>query len=90
MTERLSLGYRTAETRVPSPLGRAGTVMRGHEFHYSTVAPPGDALEVRGLLGGGVAGFATPSMLASYVHVHLAGQPHLAEAFVRSAAARRA
>jgi cobyrinic acid a,c-diamide synthase len=61
-------------------------VLRGHEFHYSTVTPAGDALQVRGLLGGGVGGFATRSLLASYVHVHLAGQPKLAEEFVRGAA----
>jgi cobyrinic acid a,c-diamide synthase len=89
MTERLTLGYRTAQCRVGTPLGEIGTRLRGHEFHYSTVTPAGDALDVRGLLAGGQAGFATPSLLASYVHVHLAGQPHLAEAFVRRAAQRK-
>jgi len=88
MTDRMTLGYRTAQSRVLTPLGEAGTRLRGHEFHYSTVTPAGEALDVRGLLGGGLAGFATPSLLASYVHVHLAGQPHLAEAFVRRAAER--
>jgi cobyrinic acid a,c-diamide synthase len=88
MTDRLTLGYRTAECRVATPLGSAGTLLRGHEFHYSKLTPAGDALEVRGLLGGGVAGFATPSLLASYLHVHLAGQPALAEEFVRRAASR--
>jgi cobyrinic acid a,c-diamide synthase len=85
MTDRLTLGYRTATCRVATPLGAAGTVLRGHEFHYSKVTPAGDALQVRGLLGGGVGGFATPALLASYVHVHLAGQPQLAEEFVRRA-----
>ena len=85
MTERLSLGYRTAVCQRESPLGPAGTVMRGHEFHYSTVTPPGHALELRGVLGGGRGGFASPTLLASYLHVHLAGQPALAEAFVRCA-----
>src|SRR5216683_3056341 len=88
MTDRLTLGYRTAECRVRTPLGEPGTRLRGHEFHYSTVTPAGEALDVRGLLGSGLAGFATPALLASYVHVHLAGQPHLAEAFVRRAAER--
>lgn len=30
-----ALGYREAQTLRPSPFGPAGTVMRGHEFHYS-------------------------------------------------------
>jgi cobyrinic acid a,c-diamide synthase len=88
MTDRLTLGYRTAECRVATPLGGVGTRLRGHEFHYSAIEPAGDALEVHGLLGGGQAGFATPQLLASYLHVHLAGHPRLAEAFVSAAAAR--
>jgi cobyrinic acid a,c-diamide synthase len=40
-TRRLSLGYRVARLLGPSPLGRAGDEVRGHEFHYSTVAEPG-------------------------------------------------
>ena len=85
LTSRLKLGYRTAVCRTVTPLGPPGSELRGHEFHYSSVAPDGDALELRGAFGGGVAGFATPALLASYLHVHLAGQPQVAEAFVRSA-----
>jgi cobyrinic acid a,c-diamide synthase len=85
MTERLTLGYRTAVTRVPSPLGPAGTPLRGHEFHYSTIDPTGDALDLEGRFGRGEAGFATPRLLASYLHVHLGAAPALAEAFVRAA-----
>jgi cobyrinic acid a,c-diamide synthase len=92
MTDRLTLGYRTVECRVETPLGDAGTRLRGHEFHYSTTEPAGTALDVRSHLGGGYAGFANPALLASYLHVHLAGQPHLAEEFVRrsSPSGRRA
>ncbi len=89
MTPRLTLGYRSAVTRQVSPLGPAGTQLRGHEFHYSRITPAGDALDLRSAFGEAVAGFATPTLLASYLHVHLAGQPEVAEAFVRSAAARR-
>jgi cobyrinic acid a,c-diamide synthase len=34
---RLSLGYREATLAAPSPLGPAGAVYRGHEFHYAAV-----------------------------------------------------
>lgn len=82
MTDRLALGYRTAVLRSASPLGPAGTTWRGHEFHYSGVDPAGDGLDITGRTGDARAGFASPTMLASYLHVHLAGQPGLAEAFV--------
>lgn len=34
---RMTLGYRRATVLADGPLGAAGTVLRGHEFHYSTV-----------------------------------------------------
>lgn len=89
MSDRLTLGYRTATTRVASPLGPPGTSLRGHEFHYSTIAPGGDALELKGRFGRGRAGFAAPRLLASYLHVHLGAAPELAESVVRTASAPR-
>ena len=85
MTDRLTLGYRRARVRTTSPLGPAGTDLRGHEFHYSTLDPPGDALDWSGRTGQGRCGFATPTLLASYVHVHLGAAPAPAEALVRAA-----
>jgi cobyrinic acid a,c-diamide synthase len=38
---RLSLGYRQATLLSDGVLGAAGTVVRGHEFHYSQVTVPG-------------------------------------------------
>ena len=41
---RMTLGYRRATVLADGVLGPAGTVVRGHEFHYSTVGEPaGDA-----------------------------------------------
>jgi cobyrinic acid a,c-diamide synthase len=87
MTDRLTLGYRRARLRVDSPLGAAGTELRGHEFHYSSLEPAGDALDWAGRTGQGRAGFAGPTLLASYVHVHLSAAPHLAERLVATAGA---
>ena len=84
MTKRLTLGYRAAVTCSATPLGPAGTVLRGHEFHYSTTSPAGDALSLTGRHGESTGGFASPSMLASYLHVHLGNAPELAAAFVMS------
>lgn len=39
---RLHLGYRRATLAADGPLGPAGTVLRGHEFHYAVVIDPGD------------------------------------------------
>ncbi|HMC41519.1 MAG TPA: cobyrinate a,c-diamide synthase [Acidimicrobiales bacterium] len=86
MTDRLTLGYRRARVLRQCPLGAPGTELRGHEFHYSTVTPEGDALALESRFGRGTAGFAGPTLLASYLHLHLASRPDLAEAFVRCAA----
>jgi cobyrinic acid a,c-diamide synthase len=41
---KLSLGYRAARLLRDHPLGTAGTVLRGHEFHYATgIADSGNA-----------------------------------------------
>ena len=39
---RMTLGYREARLSADCALGRAGAVVRGHEFHYATVAEAGD------------------------------------------------
>jgi cobyrinic acid a,c-diamide synthase len=87
MTDRLTLGYRSGRTTVDSPLGPTGTGVRGHEFHYSVTEPAGDALDLAGVFGAGATGFATPTLLASYLHVHLASRPDLARAFVSACTA---
>jgi cobyrinic acid a,c-diamide synthase len=84
MSTTLTLGYRTATARVGSPIGPAGTAIRGHEFHYSITDPCGDALHLVGRHGEGTGGFATPTVLASYLHVHLAGRQAFADRFVAS------
>jgi cobyrinic acid a,c-diamide synthase len=38
---KLHLGYREARLLADGPLGRADSVIRGHEFHYATLISPG-------------------------------------------------
>ncbi len=90
MAGRPTLGYRTATVRSACPLAAAGTTLRGHEHHWSAVTPPGDALDLGGDGGGSLAGFAGPTMLASYLHLHLGADPAPAERFVATAAAAAA
>jgi cobyrinic acid a,c-diamide synthase len=39
---RLHLGYREAKLLADSPIGGAGTMVRGHEFHYASITDPGN------------------------------------------------
>ena len=38
---KMNLGYRQATLRADCPLGKAGTTVRGHEFHYAQMTAPG-------------------------------------------------
>ncbi len=86
MTDRLTLGYRTATVTADTPVGSTGAGLRGHEFHYSTVEPSGDALHLSSRWGERGDGFATPSLLATYLHVHPGGDPTPVAAFARACA----
>jgi cobyrinic acid a,c-diamide synthase len=39
---KLHLGYRTAQLLAHSPVGRSGTIILGHEFHYARLTEPGN------------------------------------------------
>lgn len=80
---RLVLGYRRAETLRASPLGPPGTQLRGHEFHYSACSSAGDALRLTSRFVDRVDGFATSTLLATYLHVHAGGDTAPFEQFVR-------
>ncbi len=86
MTAHLTLGYRRAQVRVDTPLAAAGGQLRGHEFHYSEIDPAGDALDLKSRSRSTRAGYASATMLASYLHLHLGGQPGPIERFVCTAA----
>lgn len=70
---RLHLGYRQARLLADSPLGAAGTVYRGHEFHYATILSEGgealfDISDAAGT-GLGQAGLRAGGVFASFVHL---------------------
>ncbi|WP_374377946.1 cobyrinate a,c-diamide synthase [Dongia sp.] len=71
---KLHLGYREANLLDGTPLGPAGTIYRGHEFHYASVtAEDGDAAlftarDARGRLLGPV-GRRAGTVMGSFMHL---------------------
>lgn len=88
LDKRKALGYRQVCFSADTPLGPAGTVARGHEFHYSELDMPESVkrnyrLSRKGGVDLGSEGFSYKNVLASYVHLHFASNPRLAENFVQ-------
>jgi cobyrinic acid a,c-diamide synthase len=96
---RMTLAYTEVGFTADTPLGKAGTTARGHEFHFSTMTEPegvARAYRVRaaGAVRGSVGaerpeGYLVGRTLMSYVHLHFASNPDLAPAFVRACAEAR-
>src|SRR5262249_45850906 len=89
MPPRLTLGYREAVavgSPVPTP---AGTAVRGHEFHRTTVVP-GNPAAPAWTFGGKEEGFVRAGVHASYLHLHWAGYPGAARRIVAAAGMRHA
>lgn len=89
LPRRKALGYREVALNADSILGRAGTVARGHEFHYSeTDELPAEIDRTYRVGKGGVAlgpeGYRYRNCLASYIHLHFGSSPGMAAAFVAS------
>ena len=80
MSERLALRYPVATAPGDSLLTRAGEEVTGHEFHRTATTPVAGerpAWEI----DGAPTGFVADTWHASYLHVHWAGHPQLAQRF---------
>ncbi len=96
MSDRLSaLGYREVKFIKDCFLATKGTIIKGHEFHYSfldiedskkDVAKEINIYEVFDRKGQKIAtqGFLYKNCLASYVHLHFLSNIELCESFVKS------
>jgi cobyrinic acid a,c-diamide synthase len=89
MLDRLkALGYREITQTRETVLGPAGQTMRGHEFHYSTIAD--GAMDGAGAyrttdrsgMDRAAEGLVAGQTLGSYVHLHLGSCPQAAQHFV--------
>lgn len=88
MTERVTLGYRTA-TAAASWLFDAGAPVRAHEFHYSSVTP-GAGPAPAWVVGERAEGFVEGGVHASFLHGHWAATPGVAGRLVQQALGRAA
>jgi cobyrinic acid a,c-diamide synthase len=88
---RMTLGYAEVALEADTPLGRAGAVGRGQEFHFSTLAgvPDSVARVYRRRTAHGTAdaeGYLVGRTLMSYLHLHWGASPGMAQAFVEACA----
>lgn len=86
---RLTLGYTTVELTADTPIGSAGTTVRGHEFHYSSPDPVPDSVPRAYRVGRRrgeerAEGYLIERTLMSYVHLHFGSNPDVARWFVRA------
>jgi len=89
---RLTLGYREATAARASLLLQAGERVRAHEFHYSrcTLARGAPRAYLVAQRQPAREGYARGPLLASYLHLHLAGAPLLARRLAAACTAWRA
>ena len=92
MTPRLTLSYRTAIAQVDSVLAPKGYHVTGHEFHRTACRPAAGeppAWQWRDGTEPVADGFVQGGLHASYLHLHWAGHPDIAERFLAACRAAR-
>jgi cobyrinic acid a,c-diamide synthase len=95
MTEKLiDFGYVVVELTDDCLIGNAGTVVRGHSFHYSRIANDHNVTSnyrVQYSLSGRTQqeGYRVGNVLASYVHLHFRAGTSITRSFVDAAIASR-
>jgi cobyrinic acid a,c-diamide synthase len=80
---RASLGYRRIETAKESFFGPAGSILRGHEFHYSNIEPMPEKIErIYRVNNGQEEGYRHKNVLGGYMHLHFGFNPRMVSSFV--------
>jgi len=88
LPRRKALGYAEVRLRNGCMLGPAGTILRGHEFHYSELVGglenTSRSYDVISRREGASRqeGYSLRRVLASYIHLRFDSAPHVAERFV--------
>ncbi len=86
-------GYTVVEVKEPNPFYPQGTVLHGHEFHYSAVVEFGAqddiSLAFRMKRGHGIAdkkdGICYKNVLGTYTHIHALGSPEWGRGLIAKA-----
>ncbi len=96
MSKRLrSLGYREITLNQDTLIGKKGDVLRGHEFHYSSLINEtsdrhpeinSDIYKVTSRAGQDLSlkGFQVANTLGSYLHIHFGSNPNAGKQFVET------
>jgi cobyrinic acid a,c-diamide synthase len=92
LPKRKALGYRQVGLTSDSILGAAGSVARGHEFHYSEISSMPEEIQrlyrvTRRSQELADEGYRYRNCLASYIHLHFGSNPAIAAAFITACAA---
>tara|TARA_B100001559_G_C16501450_1_gene623578 strand:+ start:1994 stop:3352 length:1359 start_codon:yes stop_codon:yes gene_type:complete len=87
MTEaKLTLGYREIKSQIHSPILQKNQSTKGHEFHWSYLNRESNEKQVLYKIlnqSDRTEGFYTNKTYASYIHIHLASKPNLAQNFIK-------
>lgn len=83
---RASLGYREIHLKEDGFFGQQGTVLRGHEFHYSSIDEmPAAIPRLYAVNNGTEEGYRYKNVLGGYMHLHFGFNPQAVVTFVRNA-----
>ena len=85
-----TLGYREVNVTQACLLGEAGTTIRGHEFHFSSLVPEGELTYVGQVTDAegrecGRDGLSHANVVALYTHLHFFSHPAIAWNLVQTA-----
>lgn len=83
MAPRLVLRYPVARAATDSVIAEAGEQVTGHEFHR-TRTDPAAGESAAWTIDGESVGFVSGNLHASYLHLHWAGHPRLAQRFAEA------
>lgn len=82
---RVSLGYREIKLKDVCFFGPAGTVLRGHEFHYSNIDEmPSEITKLYAVNNDTEEGYQYKNVLGGYMHLHFGFNPQPLIEFVKT------